>query len=70
MQICGSRVCNAGAIGFDLALLAAFALHAVESLLFWSILGGFMILCAVTAHGLTGLRMVAPGFTDGWWDPC
>ena len=69
MRIHGSRVCSAGAIGFELALLAAFVLHAVESVLFWSVLGGFMVVCAALTLGLTALRLVAPGFTDGWWDP-
>lgn len=68
MQIHGSRLRDASAIGFDLALMAAFALHGVESQLFWTVLGGFGALCAAVCLGLTALRFIAPDSTEQWWD--
>ncbi len=69
MQWYGSRTRDLGVYTWGITLVLSFPFHWVEAGWFWALVGGVMGLSAVTVAALEFLRLVAPGWTDEWWDP-
>lgn len=69
MRLYGSQVRNAGYYVWGLTILVAFPCHFIAAAWFWALLGGLLVLSAGAILVLEILRLVAPGWTDEWWDP-
>lgn len=68
MRLYGKRVRNISVGVFDVGILVVLPCHSVESPWFWWPMTAVLWLAFLTIIILELIRLLAPGFTDDWWD--
>lgn len=68
MKTHGSQVRFIATVVFFMTFVLAFVCHRIEAAWFWGAVGVVMVLAILTVLGLELLRLLAPDWTDDWWD--